>query len=101
MEKTGEEPGVAVIYRSGRTTLCVYRSEFAGTNKGTAAVWEVSDGEGMVKPLLANGGVLVVLDNLPGLGREGLIHFAADFKVAWFKDPDGNILSIQTRHDKV
>ena len=29
----------AVVYQSGDSTLCVYRSEFAGTNKGTAALW--------------------------------------------------------------
>jgi len=27
----------------------------------------------------------------------GDIHFAGDFRVAWFKDPAGNILSIQNR----
>jgi hypothetical protein len=26
--------------------------------------------------------------------REGDVHIAGDMKVAWFKDPDGNILNI-------
>ena len=32
-----------VTYRSGRTSLNVYRSDFAGTNKATAVTWAVSD----------------------------------------------------------
>ncbi len=26
--------------------------------------------------------------------REGDLHVAGDMKIAWFKDPDGNILNI-------
>ena len=33
--------GTAVTYRSGDSTLTVYQSDFGGTNKGTAALWEV------------------------------------------------------------
>jgi hypothetical protein len=31
------------------------------------------------------------------LRREGDVHVAGDMKVAWFKDPDGNILSVASR----
>src|SRR6266536_3008606 len=97
LKKTGEMGDEAVTYRSGGTTLNVYRSEFAGTNKGTAALWEVDDLEGTVKQLKAKGVTFEHYDNLPGLTLEGDIHRAGDFKVAWFKDPAGNILSIQTK----
>lgn len=96
LKKVGGEPGTAVTYQSGSGTLNVYRSEFAGTNKGTAALWEVKDTEATVKELKAKGIAFEHYD-LPGLTREGDIHRAADFKVAWFKDPDGNILSVQNR----
>ena len=37
---------------------------------------------------------------MPGLvtllERHGDVHVGGDLKVAWFKDPDGNILSIQS-----
>jgi hypothetical protein len=33
----------------------------------------------------------------PGVTRDGDIHVAGDMKVAWFKDPDGNILNITSR----
>lgn len=97
LQRVGEEPDAAVVYRSGSSTLCVYRSEFAGTNKGTAALWEVEDVEAIVEELKAKGVTFERYDNLPGLTWKDGIHFAGDFKVAWFKDPDGNILSVQNR----
>ena len=91
------EPDVVVSYQSGKSTLNVYRSEFAGTNKGTAALWEVDDVEGTVKQLKAKGATFVHYDDMPGVTREGDIHHAGPMKVAWLKDPAGNILSVQSR----
>ena len=88
------EPDVVATYQSGKSTLNVYRSEFAGTNKGTAALWEVDDVEGTVKQLKAKGATFVHYDDMPGVTREGDIHHAGPMKVAWLKDPAGNILSV-------
>ena len=96
LKKAGEMPGEAVTYRSGPTTLVVYRSEFAGTNKGTAALWEVDDVDGTVKELKAKGVKFEHYD-LPGMTRKGDVHVGGPMKVAWFKDPGGNILSVQNR----
>ena len=97
LKRVGGEPDTAVVYQSGGGTLCVYKSEFAGTNKGTAALWEVKDVERTVKELKAKGVTFEHYDDLPDLTRKGDIHAAGDFQVAWFKDPDGNILSLQNR----
>ena len=97
LHRVDGEPGVVATYRSGGTTLNVYRSEFAGTNKGTAALWEVDDVDGAVKDLKTKGVTFEHYDKMPGLKRDGDIHRADGFDVAWFKDPSGNILSIQTR----
>ena len=35
--------------------------------------------------------------DMPGMTREGDVHVAGDMRVAWFKDPDGNILNIVNR----
>ena len=94
LRKVDSEPGTASIYESGNTRLCVYRSEFAGTNKGTAAMWVVDDVDGTVRELKEKGVVFEHYD-LPGLERTGDIHRGGPMKVAWFKDPDGNILSVQ------
>jgi catechol 2,3-dioxygenase-like lactoylglutathione lyase family enzyme len=96
LKKVGEMGGEAVTYRSGGTTLVVYRSEFAGTNKGTAALWEVDDVDGTVKALKAKGVKFEHYD-LPGMTRKGDVHVGGPMKVAWFKDPGGNILSVQNR----
>ncbi|HEX4961502.1 MAG TPA: VOC family protein [Thermoanaerobaculia bacterium] len=96
-ERLGETDGQAVVYRSGDGTLCIYRSEFAGTNKGTAALWGVKDIDGLVRELKAKGVNFEHYDDLPALTRKGDVHSAGDFQVVWFKDPDGNILSAQNQ----
>jgi catechol 2,3-dioxygenase-like lactoylglutathione lyase family enzyme len=97
LKRVGEEPGAALVYQSGNGTLCVYLSRFAGTNQGTAALWEVGDVEGTVKELKDKGVSFEHYDNLPETTRTDDIHRAGDIVVAWFKDPDGNILSVQNR----
>lgn len=97
LPQVDEAQDAAVVYQSGGGTLCVYRSEFAGTNKGTAALWEVDDVEATVAELKARGVTFERYDNLPGLTWKDGLHSAGDFQVAWFKDPDGNILSVQNR----
>ena len=84
----------ATAYKSGDSSLFVYESAFAGTNKATAATWNVGgDLEAIVDDLKRKG---VVFENyrLPDTRVEGDIHISGDVRVAWFKDPDGNILSI-------
>jgi catechol 2,3-dioxygenase-like lactoylglutathione lyase family enzyme len=96
LQRVHAEPDVAVTYRSGNTTLNVYKSEHAGTNQGTAAVWEVDDLDAIVRELERKGVTFEHYD-MPGLQREGNIYRADEFGVAWFKDPAGNILSVQTK----
>jgi hypothetical protein len=91
------QPGTAVTYRSGDTTLCVYQSNFGGTNQGTAALWEVDDVDETVEELKSQGVTFERYNDLPGLTRKGDVHEAGTLKVAWFKDPGGNILSIQNK----
>ena len=83
-----------VAYRSGSSTVLVYESQYAGTNKATAVTWTVGpDVEGVARALKAKG-VRFEHYDLPGLKLEGDVHVGEGMKVAWFKDPDGNILSI-------
>ena len=96
LQKVGEMGDEAVTFQSGGTTLVVYKSEFAGTNKGTAALWEVDDVDGTVADLKSKGVKFEHYD-LPGLTRKGDVHLGGPMKVAWFKDPGGNILSVQSR----
>lgn len=83
-----------VTFRSGKSDILVYRSEFAGTNKATAMTWTLGDElEKTVKELKAKGVSFEHYD-MPGLKREGDLHVGDGMKVAWFKDPDGNTLCV-------
>jgi catechol 2,3-dioxygenase-like lactoylglutathione lyase family enzyme len=86
-----------VWYQSGQSRIALYESEFAGTNKGTAAIWEVADPEATVKSLKGRGVKLERYDNLKGIKRKGDLHYAGAFVAAWFKDPSGNLICI-THH---
>jgi catechol 2,3-dioxygenase-like lactoylglutathione lyase family enzyme len=83
----------AVMYKSGKSQLLVYQSQFAGTNKATAATWMVKNVEGVVKELKAKGISFEHYD-MPGVTLKGDVHVAGPRKNAWFKDPDGNILAL-------
>ena len=89
-----EEGGELVVYKSGNTVFNVYRSDYAGTNQATAMTWTVGGRLEQVAEALAAKGIRFEHYDLPGMRREGDVHIAGDLKVAWFKDPDGNILNI-------
>ena len=93
-EAVGGEGDELVAYRSGRTVFNVYRSDYAGSNQATAMTWAVGDRIGAVIEALEARGVEFEHYDLPGLRREGSLHVAGSMKIAWFKDPDGNILNI-------
>lgn len=90
-----QQPEV-VNYKSGSSTLLVYRSQFAGTNKATAVTWTVDDTEEEVRSLKAKGVVFEHYD-MPGATLKGDVHVMGAMKAAWFKDPDGNVLAIVGR----
>lgn len=83
-----------ITYRSGNSALNVYRSQYAGTNKATAVVWNVGDEIDKIVAALKTKGVAFEHYDMPGLTLQGDVHVGGDMKVAWFKDPDGNILSV-------
>jgi catechol 2,3-dioxygenase-like lactoylglutathione lyase family enzyme len=92
--KAKDEWGEGVTLKSGDTTINVYRSEFAGTNKATALTFEVDDIEKEARELKEKG-IFFEQYDLPGLQRRGDLYVGeGGFKTTWFKDPDGNILSL-------
>jgi catechol 2,3-dioxygenase-like lactoylglutathione lyase family enzyme len=91
LDTQGEE---AITYRSGGSKVLVYRSQFAGSNKATAANWLVGNGIEKIVQALEERGVKFEHYDLPGLTRQGHIHGDGGMKAAWFKDPDGNIIAL-------
>jgi len=84
-----------IAFKSGRSKLFVYRSQYAGTNKATAVTWVAEEVEELVRALKGRGVNFEHYD-FPNMTRQGDIHVAGTMKAAWFKDPDGNIFSLVT-----
>ena len=93
LKQVDAEGSELIVFESGNTKLNVYESKEAGTNKATAVTWAVDDVESEVNALKAKGVKFEHYD-MPGLKLQGDVHIGGDMKVAWFKDPDGNILNI-------
>ena len=92
--ETKEAMGGEVLeVTSGDTVINVYRSEYAGTNKATALTFDVDDIEAEVREL-KDKGVFFEQYDMPGLEKRGDLYVAEGMKTTWFKDPDGNILSL-------
>jgi catechol 2,3-dioxygenase-like lactoylglutathione lyase family enzyme len=97
LKQVGAEGEEVIVFKSGNSTIKVYRSRYAGTNKATAVTWTVGgDVEAVVRALQSKGVAFEHYD-MPGMTRKGDVHVADDMKVAWFKDPDGNVLNIASR----
>ena len=77
----------------GGSLLLVYPSQFAGTAQSTYMGFDVDDLEKAVSDLRERGVVFEEYD-MPGLKTVNGIAEIEGVKGAWFKDPDGNILSI-------
>jgi catechol 2,3-dioxygenase-like lactoylglutathione lyase family enzyme len=84
-----------LAFRTGASTLFVYRSPHAGTNRATAVTFVADEVDDLVRTLKGRGVTFEHYD-LPNLTRQGDLHVAGSMKVAWFKDPDGNIFSLVT-----
>jgi catechol 2,3-dioxygenase-like lactoylglutathione lyase family enzyme len=99
--QTGADGG-NVYESAGEEALEVYPSpDTAGGSMATLATWHVNDVERIADELIANG---VVFEQYEGklesgfdysTNEKGISPRAGGGKVAWFKDPDGNIFSIE------
>ena len=102
-EKLGLEPVEVNDYgdlrfRTGGCEFLVYQSDLAGVNKATAAGFRLADFDGAVAALRSNGVVFEDVDfGEFGATVNGVIT-SPDGKEqsAWFKDSEGNILSLST-----
>jgi catechol 2,3-dioxygenase-like lactoylglutathione lyase family enzyme len=84
-----------LAFRTGQSTLFVYRSQYAGTNKATGVTFVAEEVDDLVRTLKGRGVPFEHYD-LPQMTRQGDVHVAGPMRAAWFKDPDGNIFSLVT-----
>jgi catechol 2,3-dioxygenase-like lactoylglutathione lyase family enzyme len=98
--RTGAD-GSKVYASGGHEALEVYPSpDSAGRSPATLATWEVDDVEQTVDELISNGVTFEQYEGVLesgfdyGTDEKGISPRAGGGKVAWFKDPDGNLFSI-------
>jgi catechol 2,3-dioxygenase-like lactoylglutathione lyase family enzyme len=96
----GIDSGDNLAYRCAEgSVMHVYLSpEHAGNSTATLASWYVDDVEGVVEELTSKGISFERYDEGPIITDEkGIATFEGGAKVAYFRDPDGNTLSIATK----
>ena len=99
--RTGAD-GSKVYATGGDASLVVYPSpDNAGRSTATLAAWYVDDVERTIDELTSNG---VTFEHYEGVlqngfdfatNEKGISPRAGGGKIAWFKDPDGNIFAIE------
>jgi catechol 2,3-dioxygenase-like lactoylglutathione lyase family enzyme len=98
-EKLGLEPesedAGAAHYRFGDARFDLYTTSAAGTAQHTQAGWMVDDVDRTVEGLRGRGVVFEEYD-FPGLKTVDAIADLGYERAAWFKDSEGNILSVGT-----
>ncbi|MEC9245667.1 VOC family protein [Nitratireductor rhodophyticola] len=85
-----------LVYKTGATHLVVYPSEFAGTNKANAVVWDCGQEFNAIVADLRAKGVTFERYEMEGASYKDGVYDANGFKMVWFKDPDGNILHLNS-----
>jgi catechol 2,3-dioxygenase-like lactoylglutathione lyase family enzyme len=95
LEVIMENPA-GIVYRSGDSMLTLYPTEFGGKAEHTLGGFVVRDFDAAVERLRAKGVTFERYD-MPDAGiktDERGIAKLGGMKGAWFKDPEGNILSL-------
>lgn len=93
-EPKSDEMGELLVYQSGATEFSVYKTDFAGTAQNTVAIWLVDDLDAEMAELRERGVVFEEYDLREATTVDGVMTDPSGDKVAWFKDPDGNILGL-------
>ena len=92
LKQVDENPG-GIMLGSASGKIFVYQSDTAGSGRATCANWHVDDISSAVAELKGKGITFEHYD-MPGATMDGDVHVMGGIKAAWFKDPDGNILSV-------
>ena len=82
-------------FRAGQGTLLVYESVGAGKSRHTVAGFRVDDVDATVAALRERDVEFEDYD-LPELKTEGGVAAVGDVRAAWCRDPDGNLLAIES-----
>jgi len=89
----GDESPFALVFDAHGIMLRLGLAKERPQIQGTVLGWRVDDIEPKVKELMSAG---VEFERFPGIPQDelGIWTTPTGARVAWFKDPDGNILSV-------
>lgn len=90
---TSEAPGGMIYHCGGKTRFLVYPSQGRASGTHTQMGWTVDNIQTEVTGLKARGVVFEEYD-LPNLRTVNSIATTGRIKTAWFKDSEGNLLSL-------
>jgi catechol 2,3-dioxygenase-like lactoylglutathione lyase family enzyme len=87
------DDGFALVFDLHGTLLRIGKVPSHTPAQHTVLGWEMGDIGATVSELTAKG---VAFERYPNMGQDeqGICTFPTGDKVAWFKDPDGNVLSL-------
>lgn len=93
-----EETDFALVYRLGPVKLRIAIVEKVRPGRHTVLGWEVADLEAVLDELAHHG---VSMERFPQLVHDlrGVWTAPSGDRVAWFRDTDGNLLSVSQRGD--
>lgn len=91
--KFSHDDGFALVFDNMGVMLRVAKVPEITPVQSTVLGWECQDIRADVTRLLAAG---VVFERYPGMNQDdlGIATFPHGDQVAWFRDPDGNVLSL-------
>jgi catechol 2,3-dioxygenase-like lactoylglutathione lyase family enzyme len=90
---TGDHGPVAT-FEAGASRLMLQKTDTVTPPHGTALGWNVPDLRAAMRALMAKG---VAFERFDGMGQDEMGVWSpqpGSGGVAWFKDPDGNLLSL-------
>ena len=87
------DDGFALVFDLGGVLLRISKMPSFTPAQHTVLGWESSDISAAVDALAAKG---IAFERYPNMGQDekGIATFPGGDQVAWFKDPDGNVLSL-------
>ncbi|MDH5834818.1 VOC family protein [Luteimonas kalidii] len=96
LQLDGDGSGEVLTFRTGDTWLVVYPSKGLRPGTGNAVVWSGGDDVAAIAEDLRGKGLR--LEEYPDMGMriEDGVHLDDGFAAIWFKDPDGNVLHVNS-----
>jgi len=87
------DDGFALVFDMDGVLLRIGKAKSFTPAQGTVLGWEAPDIGAALQQLVRKG---VAFERYPNMGQDadGICTFPNGDKVAWFRDPDGNVLSI-------